>query len=115
MQIIPNQSHDGKETGDCADDEAAINQTEILHILVLFQENLMGKQRAQFIVYLATFTDGFQRRVKLILYRCTNFNCIIQMILIKASERGKPIQLQEHHRNSNKCGESAATLDIFYI
>lgn len=47
MQVIPNQSHNGKETRDCADDEAAVDQTEILHVFVLLQEHLWEKQAAR--------------------------------------------------------------------
>lgn len=49
MQVIPNQGHDGEETGDCADDEAAIDQTEIFNVFVLFQENLQEKHADGFI------------------------------------------------------------------
>lgn len=47
MQVIPNQSNNGEETRDCADHEAAIDQTEIFHIFVLLQEDLWEKQAAE--------------------------------------------------------------------
>lgn len=43
VHIIPNQSHYGKETEDGADGKVTINQTKILHILVLFQKDLFGR------------------------------------------------------------------------
>lgn len=47
MQVIPNQSNNGKEAGDCADDEAAVDQTEIFHVFVLLQEHLREKQAVE--------------------------------------------------------------------
>lgn len=47
MQVIPNESHDGKEAGDGADEEAPVDQSEVLHVLVLLQEHLRDKRAAQ--------------------------------------------------------------------
>lgn len=41
MHVIPNQSHDGKKAGDGTDGEATVNETKVLHILVLFQKYLV--------------------------------------------------------------------------
>lgn len=43
MHVVPDQSHYGEEAGDGADGEATVNETEVLHILVLLQENLFGR------------------------------------------------------------------------
>lgn len=45
MHVVPDQSHYGEEAGDGADGEATVNETEVLHILVLLQENLVRKGR----------------------------------------------------------------------
>lgn len=50
MQVIPNQSYNRKETRDCADDEAAVDQTEIFDVLVLLEENLPERNTAEFIL-----------------------------------------------------------------
>ena len=50
MQVIPDQSYNREETRDCADDEAAVDQTEIFDVLVLLQENLRENHAAEFIL-----------------------------------------------------------------
>lgn len=50
MQVIPDQRHDGEETGDGTDEEAAVDEAEIFNIFVLLQENLQEKEAAGFVL-----------------------------------------------------------------
>ena len=50
MQVIPNQSYNREEARDCADDEAAVDQTEVFHVLVLLQEDLREKRADEVIL-----------------------------------------------------------------
>lgn len=43
MQVIPDEGYDGEETRDGADDEAAVDQTEVFDVFVLLQEDLFGR------------------------------------------------------------------------
>lgn len=43
MQVIPDESDDGEETRDGADDEAPVDQAEVFDVFVLLQEDLFGR------------------------------------------------------------------------
>lgn len=60
MQVIPDEGYDGEETRDGADDEAAVDQTEVFDVFVLLQEDLRENRAARFtLCFLIHFTNRF--------------------------------------------------------
>lgn len=45
VQKVPDQRQHGEEAGDCADQQATIDQLEVLHVAELLQQHLQGAQQ----------------------------------------------------------------------
>lgn len=60
MQVIPDESDDGEETRDGADDEAPVDQAEVFDVFVLLQEDLRTNRATGLILcFLIRFFNAF--------------------------------------------------------
>lgn len=74
MQVIPDESDDGEETRDGADDEAPVDQAEVFDVFVLLQEDLRTNRAAGFILcFLIRFLTRFYKPSERALDKATYF------------------------------------------
>lgn len=74
MQVIPDESDDGEETRDGADDEAPVDQAEVFDVFVLLQEDLRTNRATGLILcFLIRFLIRFYKPSERALAKTTYF------------------------------------------